>query len=34
MEVIVVCSEMYTKHINVLCGQNVKFFNVKPGSLC
>jgi hypothetical protein len=24
-------SEIHTKHINALCGQNVKFFNIKPG---
>jgi hypothetical protein len=25
-EIIAVCSEMHTKHINTLCGQNVEFF--------
>jgi hypothetical protein len=30
-EIIAVCSEIHTKHINTLCGQNVKFVNVKPG---
>jgi hypothetical protein len=30
-EIIAVCSEIHTKHINTLCGQNVEFFNVKPG---
>jgi hypothetical protein len=30
-EVIAVCSEIHTKHINTLCGQNVEFVNVKPG---
>ena len=25
-----VCSEIHIKHINTLCGQKVKFFNVKP----
>ena len=30
-EIIAVCSQIYTKHINKLCGQNVEFFNVKPG---
>jgi hypothetical protein len=30
-EIIAVCSEIYTKHINTLCGQNVEFVNVKPG---
>jgi hypothetical protein len=24
-------TEIYTKHINTLCGQNVKFVSVKPG---
>jgi len=26
-----VCSQIHTKHINTLCGQNVEFVNVKPG---
>jgi hypothetical protein len=30
-EIIAVCSEIHTKHINALCGQNVEFVNVKPG---
>jgi len=30
-EIIAVCSQINTKHINALCGQNVDFFNVKPG---
>ena len=30
-EVIAVCSQIDTKHINVLCGQNVEFLSVKPG---
>jgi hypothetical protein len=30
-EMIAVCSESHTKHINTLCGQNVEFVNVKPG---
>jgi hypothetical protein len=30
-EIIAVCSEIHTKHINTLCGQNVEFLNVKPG---
>jgi hypothetical protein len=30
-EIITVCSEIHTKHINTLCGQNVDFVNVKPG---
>ena len=29
-EIIAVCSEMQTKHINILCGQNVEFVNVNP----
>jgi hypothetical protein len=28
-EVNAVCSEIHTKHINILCGQNVEFLNVK-----
>ena len=28
-EIIAVCSQIHTKHINALCGQNVEFFNVK-----
>jgi hypothetical protein len=30
-EIIAVCSEIHTKHINKLCGQNTEFLNVKPG---
>jgi hypothetical protein len=30
-EIIAVCSEIHTKHINTLCRQNVEFVNVKPG---
>jgi hypothetical protein len=29
-EIIAVCSQNHTKHINTLCGQNAKFLNVKP----
>jgi hypothetical protein len=29
-EIIAACSKIYTKHINILCGQNVEFLNVKP----
>ena len=29
MEIITVCSQIHTKHINALCGQNVEFLNVK-----
>jgi len=28
-EVIAVCSEIHTKHINTLCGKNVELLNVK-----
>jgi hypothetical protein len=28
-EIIVLCSEIQTKHINTLCGQNVELLNVK-----
>jgi len=27
-EIIAVCSEIHTKHINTLCGQNVELVNV------
>jgi hypothetical protein len=30
-EIIAVCSQIHTKHINTLCGQNVGFVNFKPG---
>jgi hypothetical protein len=29
-EIIAVCSEIHTKHINTVCGQNVGLLNVKP----
>jgi hypothetical protein len=29
MEIVAVCSEIYTKHINTLCGQNVELPSVK-----
>ena len=28
-EIIAVCSEIHTKHINALCGKNVELLNVK-----
>ena len=28
-EVMAVCSEIHTKHINTVCGQNVQLLNVK-----
>jgi hypothetical protein len=27
-EIVVICSEIHTKHINILCGQNVELLNV------
>ena len=27
-EIIAVCSQIHTKHINTLCGQNVELFNL------
>jgi hypothetical protein len=30
-EIIAVCSEIHTKQINTLCGQNVELLNVKRG---
>jgi hypothetical protein len=30
-EVIAVCYQIRTKHINTLCGQNVESLSVKPG---
>jgi hypothetical protein len=27
--IVAVCSEIYTKHINTVCGQNVELINVK-----
>jgi len=30
-EIIAVCSQIHTKHINTLRGQNVEFVIVKPG---
>jgi hypothetical protein len=29
-EIIAVCSEIHTKHIKTLCGQNVEILNAKP----
>ena len=29
-EIMAVCSEIHTKHINTLCGQNVELLNAKP----
>jgi hypothetical protein len=30
-EIIAVCSQIHTKHINILSGQNVELLSVKPG---
>jgi len=32
-EIIAVCSEIQTKHINTLCGQNEELLNVKLGGM-
>jgi len=32
-EIMAVCSEIHTEHINTLCGQNVEFLSVKPGGI-
>ena len=28
-EIIAVCAQIHTKHINTMCGQNVELLNVK-----
>ena len=33
-EIMAVCSEIHTKHINTVCGQNVELLNVKPYGMC
>ena len=33
-EIIAVCSEIHTKHINTLCGQHTEFLNVKVSLGC
>jgi hypothetical protein len=30
-EIVAVCSEIHTKHINTLCEQNLEFVSVKRG---
>ena len=30
-EIMAVCSEIHTKHINTVCGQNVEVVNVEAG---
>jgi hypothetical protein len=32
-EIIAVCSDIRTKHITTLCGQNVEFVNIKSGGI-
>jgi len=32
-EIIAVCSEIHTEHINTLCGQNVELLNAKPDDI-
>jgi hypothetical protein len=32
-EIIALCSQIHTKHINALCGQNVELLNVKHGGI-
>ena len=32
-EIIAVCSQIHTKHINTLCGQKKERFNAKPGGI-
>ena len=29
MEIIAVCSQIHTKHINTVCGQNVELLSIK-----
>jgi len=29
MEIIAVCSEIHTKHMNTVCGPNVEWLNIK-----
>ena len=29
-EIIAICSQIHTKHINTLCGQILEFVNAKP----
>ena len=32
-EIMAVCSEIHTKHINTVCGQDVEFLIVKPSGI-
>jgi len=29
-EITKLCSDIHTKDINVICGQNIEFFNIEP----
>ena len=31
VEIVAVCSEIHTKHINILCGPNIELLSAKPG---
>jgi hypothetical protein len=33
-EIVAFCSQIHTKHINTLCGQNVELLGIKPGGIC
>ena len=33
-EIMAACSQIHTKHINTLCGQNVELMDVRPGCTC
>jgi len=33
-DIIAVCSQIHTTHINTLCGQNVEMLNIEPGGAC
>jgi len=33
-EMIAICTQIHTKHINTLCEQNVELMNVEPGGTC
>ena len=32
-EIIAVCSQIHTKHMNILCRQNIELVNVKFGGI-
>jgi hypothetical protein len=33
-EIIAVCAEIHTRHVNTLCGQKVEFLNINSGGIC